>query len=227
MVPQQTKNKEYQQLGHWINTQQTYHRNGILRKLRSTLLNSIGFVLEDIHATTEQEKWMKMYQQLIMYKHQHKHTMVPRYYNEYAQLRNWINWQRATRCKGELFELRYSLLNSIGFVWEDCRTIKDHEKWMKIHQQLVLYKVKYKSKRLLTDYNVSNVILLSEWVYTQRKYNKNNKMLEERYILLEAISFVWDTRTCHSHNNDDNTNDDDGDDGERTSAGFASTQSHV
>jgi len=164
-----------------------------------------------------------MFNKLVEYKTHHRHTMVPRYNNEYKKRKDyehnylaaWVNKQRFRHRNGELLESRYTLLNSIGFVWEDCQLITKQEKWMKMYQQLVEYKYKHNSTHVPQNYNDGNNIHLGEWVSKQQRSHKSNKMLEERYGLLDSIDFVWDARTHNSNNNgddDDDSNEDDNDD---------------
>ena len=232
IVPQ--KNSEYEQLGHWVAKQRVRHRNGELLESRFTLLNSIVFGWEDCKSIRDQENWMKMYQRLVEYKHQYKHTMVPKNYNQDQKLSHWVKWQRHLNNKNELLSNRYDLLQSIHFAWDDISSIKNQEQWMKMYQQLVLYKKQHKCTRVPYRYKNGNNMLLSTWVYTQRYYYNNDKLLEERYNLLDSIDFVWNTKTRDSNNSDDvddndnnGDNDVDDDDDEEKPAAIVSTRSLI
>ncbi|OEU07695.1 hypothetical protein FRACYDRAFT_264827 [Fragilariopsis cylindrus CCMP1102] len=78
-------------------------------------LESIGFVWDPF-----EERWMKNYSRLLVYKKQHKSTHVPWNYNEenkFSLLGSWVSVQRASYKEGKLMEKRLKLLNSIDFAW--------------------------------------------------------------------------------------------------------------
>ena len=204
------KNSQHGQLGHWVNKQRMCHKNGELLESRCTLLNSIGLVWEDCQSIMEQEKWMKIYQRLVEYKHQYKHTMVPKNYQKDLKLGRWVRWQRSLNNTNMLLSNRYDLLQSISFVWEDSKSINEQEKWMKMYQQLVEYKHKHKTTLVSRRFKGGNKSPLGNWVSRQRNSNNRNKLLSNRYNLLQSIDFVWDaTRTPKSHIDDDDSDGDD------------------
>ena len=229
MVPR--NDNEYKNLGTWIKIQRYSRRNGCLLESRFTLLNSIDFVWEDCKSVIFQEKWMNMYQQLVVYKNTYKTTRVPQSYkgSNNTLLSNWVSTQRQSYKNNKMLEERYVLLDSIDFVWDDTRSIKNHEYWMKMYQQLVIYKNKYKSTHVPQIKKDGNRSFLGSWVNRQRHNYKKNKLLEERYDLLHSIDFVWDTTILNAHSNDNHDDDnvhesvDNDDDDEEKPAAVVST----
>lgn len=188
------KNNEYAQLGYWVAKQRMCHKNGVNYLNRvNTLLNSIGFVWLDSQSITDQEKWIKIYNRLIVYKHQHKDTIVPYDYNdgEIIHLGRWVMKQRITNNTNKLLSNRYDLLQSISFVWEDSKSIKEQEQWMEMYQQLVLYKNNHKTARVPWDYQYGNNTHLGQWVYRQNDTITRiiNYWMKDIIFLIQLISF--------------------------------------
>jgi len=96
-------------LGEWVKNQRCLYRNKTISKDRIDLLNSIGFVWDNIYHS----QWMKMYQRLVAYKKQHKSTSVPKCYKEDQKLAKWISYQRRyhKKKKKKLSMNRYIIWN--------------------------------------------------------------------------------------------------------------------
>lgn len=62
--------KDYLELGQWVGSQRK--RKSKLTTDRESKLNSIGFVLNKLDT-----QWIIMYDRLVKYKKQYKHTCVP------------------------------------------------------------------------------------------------------------------------------------------------------
>merc|ERR1711966_192740 len=131
------------------------------------------------------------FHRLLAYKEQYKHTLVPKSYKHDPTLAQWVVRQRILHRHNELLSHRYDHLQSIGFVWNDCQSIKDEEQWMAMYQQLVIYANKYGSTRV-PGTNGHLYEKLGKWVSTQRICKRKNILIEERFKLLESIAFVWE-----------------------------------
>ena len=105
------------QLGIWVNTQRQFYRNEALSVDQIERLESIGFVWDVLDM-----QWMKNYNQLLVYKKQHKSTQVPHTYtpaeNYLPHLGKWVSGQRRLHRDGQSSEKRVEYLNSIDFEWE-------------------------------------------------------------------------------------------------------------
>ena len=106
-------NKEDAKLRLWIKYQRALYRKKELSLERINYLEAMGFVWK----LQVRIPWMEMYEQLVVYKHVHKSTMVPSRYTEDPRLWRWVSKQRTSYTKDKLSEERMGLLNSIDFVW--------------------------------------------------------------------------------------------------------------
>ncbi|OEU08635.1 hypothetical protein FRACYDRAFT_161115, partial [Fragilariopsis cylindrus CCMP1102] len=98
------------QLAQWTYLQRMFYKKNKLTDKRTELLNSIGFVWDP-----HDKQWMEMYNRLVAYKKQYKHTNVPLNYPADPQLGRWIDYNRYRKSKST--EKRIELLNSIKFSW--------------------------------------------------------------------------------------------------------------
>ncbi len=135
----------------------------------------------NIHKTTNAPKdhalpWLKMYQQLVLYKQKHNTTCVPLFYKEVPKLAAWVRYQRR-RCKNKH---RVDLLNTIGFEWRPLDS-----QWMEMYQRLVRYKKEHKSTCVPLGFERDPK--LGRWVAYQRKFCNN----KNRVDLLNSIGFEW------------------------------------
>jgi len=185
MVPRHYK--EDPQLGYWVDNQRVAYRNKKMTEKRKHLLNSIGFVLES-SKNYKAQLWEEMYQQLLVFKKEHKDTNVPYRYKEDTQLGCWVRTQRAAHRNKKITEEHKRLLKSVGFVWGEVST-KNKAPWEEMYQRLIAYKKKH--KHILVPYKYKEDPRLGGWVAYQRIVHRNKKMIEERKRLLNSIDFVW------------------------------------
>jgi len=186
-IPQ--KYKEDPQLGHWVANKRVAHSDKKLKEERKRLLNSIGFAWE--LSTKNKAQWEEMYQRLVAFKKEHKHTMVPKKYNEDPYLGRWVYTQRAARRNKTMTEERKCLLNSIGFLWASLTINK--AQWEEMYQRLVAFKKEHKHTMVPTKYKEDPK--LACWVSTQRAAYRDKTMTEERKHILNSIGFAWKLST--------------------------------
>jgi hypothetical protein len=157
-------------------------------------LNRIGFewggAPKGRKAATSQRKWMVTFQKLVPYKEQHKNTMVPYRYNEDPQRGGWVTNQRRFYNHGELLPDQIDLLKSIGFKWDGVKELKEQTVWMDMFQKLVTYKEQHKNTMVQRQYK--NDPKLGEWIHTQCKHYRTDKLLPNRINLLNSIDFNLD-----------------------------------
>jgi hypothetical protein len=183
-----TEYEEDASLGMWVGTQRQYHANNKLRVDRKELLDEIGFVWKAREVAANGKKtWHQQYEQLIEFKRNNGHCVVPSKYQEDRSLGHWVNKQRQCHSNKKLRLDRKGLLDKIGFVWRvaispPVRT--DDPKWNKQYEKLVTLKRKN-----------GHCIVPDKWVRTQRGRHANNKMLPDGKKLLDEIDFVWKART--------------------------------
>jgi hypothetical protein len=180
-VRQRENCKEDTKLGKWVTQQRVAYKKDKLIPNRIELLDSIDFVWEGVthRAATYQTLWMNMFKKLVLYKHQHQNTMVPRNYKEDPSLGQWVRKQRHSYKykKDKLSSNRIDLLNSIDFVWERVRSREatNQRKWMDMYQKLIAYKHQHQNTMVPRNYKEDPS--LGQWVRKQRhsyKYNKRH-----------------------------------------------------
>ena len=125
-----------------------------------------------------------MYERLVAFTKEYKHTRVPRGYKPDPQLANWVKRQRETCQKKD----RIDLLNDIGFEWR----LREQNDWMEMYERLVAFKKKEKDTRV--SFNFKADPKLSNWVRTQRSRCTRS----DRIDLLNDIGFVWTSSTLTS-----------------------------
>jgi Helicase associated domain/Helicase conserved C-terminal domain len=100
-------------LAGWVGRQRALKRRGILAADRIRLLDAVGMIWEP-----QDESWNEMFRELVRFKEAHGHCNVPHDSSRYADLAKWIGKQRYRRTIGRLFGERITLLDSVGFVWD-------------------------------------------------------------------------------------------------------------
>jgi len=105
-------------LARWVECQRNYYNNdrSKISQERVDKLNSIGFVWCD----NRQTDWEVRFQQLLKFKQQHGHCLVPQKYPPNPSLGNWVMSQRYHYRKGHnrLTKEKIAKLNAVGFTWE-------------------------------------------------------------------------------------------------------------
>jgi len=100
------------QLGTWVRHQRAFynHQRERLPQDRIDLLEAVDFAWN-----VREMVWMKRYKELIAYKKENGHTVVP--VKSTTGLGDWINSNRQYRKKNIMTEKRIDLLNKVDFIW--------------------------------------------------------------------------------------------------------------
>eukprot|EP00527_Entomoneis_sp_CCMP2396_P002421 CAMPEP_0198150568 /NCGR_PEP_ID=MMETSP1443-20131203/51453_1 /TAXON_ID=186043 /ORGANISM="Entomoneis sp., Strain CCMP2396" /LENGTH=347 /DNA_ID=CAMNT_0043815913 /DNA_START=1 /DNA_END=1041 /DNA_ORIENTATION=- len=215
----QRRRYKQQQKGKWDN------RSAItISDQQINLLTDIDFIWDSEKAEQacrpEGTLWNSMYQLLNDYRTEHKHILIsPGDLYQGQNLGDWVDAQRNNYKlwqKGELDEssmklagLQITILNEIGFIWEERGVVQDSttsgeaSSWDSMYQLLKDYNIENKhvcpcSKETYRDQN------LGAWVNRQRSSYRNRqkgespessiKMSDERMALLNEIGFLWEIR---------------------------------
>jgi Helicase associated domain len=121
LVPQRFP--EDPSLGCWVNFQRTRFKRGTIREDRKLRLEKLGFAWikddrckwkADRDTSSIDFRWNRMYQELVNFREQTGHCMVP---YSHRFLYPWVGQQRAGFREGWIREDRKTLLENIGFVW--------------------------------------------------------------------------------------------------------------
>jgi len=184
LVPQSYA--ENRQLAIWVDKQRQKRKNNKMAPVRIDKLNEIGFVWEPYEAA-----WEERLKELVEYKNEHGHTLVPARYKDNPKLGKWVDKQRVQykyklKQRGEASQLndeRVDKLNEMGFVW-DVHEAAWQSKYDKLHS---FYKRYGHTKIPLGEKEHEE---LYEWCMRQR-YSKSPR---QRYDQLKKVNFDFFTR---------------------------------
>ncbi|MHB8522840.1 MAG: DEAD/DEAH box helicase [Limisphaerales bacterium] len=107
-------------LGRWVGQQRQQKKSGKLHPKREEMLNAIGFdwgFTRDLGGVKPKDLWALRYSQLVEFKNQNGHCVVPYSQIDNRKLGNWVGNQRSNRKRNKLTPERERLLNEIGFSW--------------------------------------------------------------------------------------------------------------
>ena len=145
------------------------------------------------------ENWTVKFEELIEFRNQYGHCLVPNAFPENAALAQWVKRQRYQfKLKQEskrstMSDERVSALNEIGFIWDSHSAI-----WDERLSELIQYKQVNGHCNVPSRFTQNRQ--LAVWVKRQRRQykfhceGKPSSMTRERIASLEAIGFEWDLR---------------------------------
>jgi len=174
-------------LGLWIDRQRTYFRSKKLKADHYEKLVGIGFTFEDARFATDNEKWNRLFMELVEYKEKNGHC---NFSTKNGSFGFWIDRQRALFRSKKLKADRYEKLVGIGLAFEDARLsarfATNNEKWNRLFMELV----KYKEKNGHCNFPTTNGSL-GKWISRQRTLFRSNKLMADRYEKLVGIGFLF------------------------------------
>ena len=150
------------------------------------------------------DQWQERFDELVQFRNQHGHCLVPLDYEQNPRLGHWVKRQR-TQWKlkfraGEsscMSEERESALKRVGFVWDTYEA-----SWEERYQDLCSFKLTNGHCNVPSDF--ANNAPLASWVKRQRHYYKRllqgrdekdrSKMTPSRISKLNLIGFEWNPR---------------------------------
>mmetsp|Transcript_8341 Transcript_8341/g.13050 ORF Transcript_8341/g.13050 Transcript_8341/m.13050 type:complete len:354 (+) Transcript_8341:60-1121(+) len=145
------------------------------------------------------EKWQERYQELLDFREEHGHCLVPHTYPLNPELGRWVKRQRyhySLLMKGKQTSMtvaRVKLLEEIGFVWDSHEVV-----WQDKFNDLLEFKQKHGHCEVPSGYPENPK--LSTWVKCQRRQYKlfsdgqHSNMTAERALALEKHGFKWELR---------------------------------
>jgi hypothetical protein len=146
------------------------------------------------------KKWNMKYEQLLEFKREKDHCMVPRNYEQDKSLGQWVQKQRSNHKNNKLRPDRKELLDEIGFAWKDegAPTFKPDDKlWHNQYEKLVELKRK-RGHCVVPRRKNEEDKSLGYWVMNQRSYYKDDKLRLHRKKLLDELGFVWKAATVRA-----------------------------
>jgi hypothetical protein len=145
------------------------------------------------------ENWTEKFEELIEFRNQYGHCLVPNAFPENPALAQWVKRQRYQfKLKKEskrstMSDERVRALDEIGFVWDSHSAV-----WEERLTELIQYKQATGHCNVPSRYAENRQ--LAVWVKRQRRQHKffceskPSSMTDERISSLEAIGFEWDLR---------------------------------
>lgn len=162
-----------------LNLRKRYHE-GTLEEYKIKDLNSLNF---DFGAKSiEGDLWEIMYLRLLDYVKEYGHANVPITYKD-KQLATWVRTQRKYR--DTLSEYRKEKLLACGFNFEFANS-RNEKQWEEMFNKLLEFKEKFGHVNVSSRYEDKT---LANWVNSQRKAYKANKLAQHRYDKLVGIGF--------------------------------------
>lgn len=168
-------------------------------------LQELGFVFNTERRRVEKDEWNARFDQLLKFKKDHGHLMIPHDYPPDKSFAEWVHRQRTayTTMQKEaspspLVKERMDRLKGIGFHF----TVHS-DKWTLQYNQLKEYKAIHGHCNVPVKYAENP--RLGRWVNTQRSQNqyriqgKKTNMTEERFNLLDDLRFSWTLKPALEH----------------------------
>lgn len=186
-----------EELGNWVRVQRRRRKKGKMSAEQEQKLNEIGFdwVLRTVERGDRSkidEKWQRNYIKLVAFYGEHKHCMVPCFYEKDKKLGKWVGMQRRLYKDNEIPEDRKKALNALGFVWKidhaDAEASLNQRQWDERFQQLVQFKKEYGHVYVKRNFNNWG---LGTWLGWQREKGRKGDLDERRASRLLSIGVKW------------------------------------
>mmetsp|Transcript_4918 Transcript_4918/g.9143 ORF Transcript_4918/g.9143 Transcript_4918/m.9143 type:complete len:425 (-) Transcript_4918:289-1563(-) len=145
------------------------------------------------------ENWTEKFEELLEFRKENGHCLVPNLYPENPSLAQWTKRQRyqfKLRQNGQrstITDERIRALDQVGFIWDSHAAI-----WSERLEELKQFREVFGHCNVPSRYEPNHQLAI--WVKRQRRQYKNkleNKqhcMTDERQAALESIGFVWDMK---------------------------------
>jgi len=145
------------------------------------------------------ENWTEKFEELLRFREENGHCLVPNCHPENPALAQWTKRQRyqyklkQDAKRSTITDERVIALDEVGFVWDSHKAV-----WSERLEELKGFKKEYKHCNVPSRYKPNHQLAI--WVKRQRRQWKNkldrlpNCMTDERQRALESIGFVWDMK---------------------------------
>ena len=194
-------------LGSWVQKQRTRYREfqeGKASPMTKQRIRDLEIIRFDwgTSRTDSETIWSMRFQQLLEFKSQYGHCVVPIKYTAHPKLGSWVSSQR---CQYRLYEEgkpttmteeRIRELEKVGFEWNTSKS--DFKSiWRGRFKQLTRFKAQF-GHCLVPQHYAANPIL-GHWVSDQRRNyelhqeGKPSTLTEERLRELERVGVEWGT----------------------------------
>ena len=132
--------------------------------------------------------WDRAYQELVAYKGEHGHMLIPALYRTLAGFRlgQWVRTQRRAKKSNLLTCQQIDRLDTLGFVWDVPEFA-----WTMNFQRLTAYAEKHGHVLVPWTYEAADGFKLGMWVNKQRAAKARGKLSKEQIAKLDEHGFVW------------------------------------
>jgi hypothetical protein len=141
--------------------------------------------------TERDKKWKMQFEQLVEFKRQNGHCMVPKSYEQdKSLLGRWVERQRTFHKSDKMRLDRKRILDQIGFAWKaDADRNTNDKLWHQQCEKLVEFKRQNGHCMVPCAYEQDKS--LGKWVNKQRNLHINDNLGIDRKERLDEIGFAW------------------------------------
>lgn len=172
-----------------------------IRKVKKHRVASVTSSQPCIRGYQEKE-WLKRFQELVLFKEQHGHCLVPQE-NQNLSRQNLARWVKRQRYQYKLkmsgksssiTQERIEMLQNIGFVWSRHAIV-----WHQRLRELEEYRAQHGDCNIPGNYPENQELAI--WVKCQRRQyklfwtdNERSSMTLERINALDKLGFIWNRK---------------------------------
>ncbi|CAJ1967332.1 unnamed protein product [Cylindrotheca closterium] len=147
----------------------------------------------------QEKQWVEQFDELLKFKEERGHCLVPHTFEENPTLSRWVKRQRYQyKLKQEfkpstMTDARIVKLEKVGFVWDSHAAA-----WEERRNELAAYKAEYGDCNVPSNYPQNPQ--LATWVKCQRRQcklfwcGKTSNMTADRFASLNQLGFTWELR---------------------------------
>mmetsp|Transcript_8613 Transcript_8613/g.13276 ORF Transcript_8613/g.13276 Transcript_8613/m.13276 type:complete len:410 (-) Transcript_8613:132-1361(-) len=148
----------------------------------------------------QEEKWKERFEDLLAFRRENSHCLVPHTFPENPTLARWVKRQRyqyklfQQKEPSSMTQERIDLLDGVGFVWHSHEVV-----WQERLSELMEYKKEHGDCLVPSNYTPNPK--LATWVKCQRRQYKlhlrgsPSNITVERIHILEKAGFEWELRS--------------------------------
>mmetsp|Transcript_5024 Transcript_5024/g.12869 ORF Transcript_5024/g.12869 Transcript_5024/m.12869 type:complete len:342 (+) Transcript_5024:191-1216(+) len=167
--------------------------NGSALTAATTIIKQVKF------RAYQAENWTEKFEQLLRFREDHGHCLVPNFHPENQALAQWAKRQRyqyklkLASKRSTITDERVKALDEVGFVWGSHEAI-----WSERLEELKKFRHDNAHCNVPCRYKKNQQLAL--WVKRQRRQWKKkieglpSSLTDERQEALDSIGFVWDMR---------------------------------
>lgn len=183
-VPVDYETEDGFKLGAWIAAQRTKLKKGKLTEHRIKLLDELGMAW-----VKKDSFWQHNYELAVLYYKANNNLNVPAKYlaADGTKLGAWIANQRIRYKSGALTAEQIEMLEEIGIVWDRISTL-----WENGFNHAKDYFIKNGNLLVKRGEVTEDGFTIGNWVNSQRRNYKSNKLTQEQIEMLEGIGMIWD-----------------------------------